>query len=226
MSTIRPRSPPSATRWCAVGNLFQRESACHPRGQLAGVDERGELSQPRPVGVNPDVVHARAAQGDGPGAGRDGHEGALVPDGIQGGHAGESGVERTVHPAGHDRRTAPPRSWVRATNSSAPSSRTSSSSRGAATATVRSPRSVASSSANPPTAPAAPVTSSHWPGRSASRSSAWSAVRLLSGMVDASTGPTLRGAGATASVSRITCSACARPARSADRASRSRCRRP
>ena len=53
----------------------------------------------------------------------------------------------------------------------------------------------------------APVTRSHWPDRSASRSSAWSAVRLLSGMVDASTGVTLRGAGATASMSRTTCSA-------------------
>jgi hypothetical protein len=38
-----------------LGNLFQREGACHPRVQLAGVDEGGELSQPRPVGVNPDV---------------------------------------------------------------------------------------------------------------------------------------------------------------------------
>jgi hypothetical protein len=41
---------------------------------------------------------------------------------------------------------------VRATNSSAPSRRTSSSSPGAATATVRSPRSTASCSANPPSA--------------------------------------------------------------------------
>ena len=75
---------------------------------------------------------------------------------------------------------------MRATNSSAPNPRTSSSSRSAATATVRSPRSLASSTAYPPSAPAAPVTSSHWPGRSASRSSACAAVSAFSGSVAAS----------------------------------------
>ena len=47
-------------------------------------------------------MHARAAQRDGRGTGRDRHECALVPDGIQGWHAGEPGVERAVHPGGYD----------------------------------------------------------------------------------------------------------------------------
>jgi hypothetical protein len=83
-------------------HLFQPESRGHPRGQLAGVDESGELGQPRAVGVNPDVVHARAAQGDGRGTGRDRHERAPVPDGVQGRHANEPGVQRAVHTGGHD----------------------------------------------------------------------------------------------------------------------------
>jgi len=47
-------------------------------------------------------MHARAAQRDRRGTGRDRHECALVPDGVEGGHAGEPGVQRAVHPARYD----------------------------------------------------------------------------------------------------------------------------
>jgi len=47
-------------------------------------------------------VHARTAQWDGRGAGRDRHERALVPDGVQSRHADEPGVQRAVGPGGHD----------------------------------------------------------------------------------------------------------------------------
>lgn len=47
------------------GYLLKRQSCRYPRGQLAGVGHRGEFCQFWPVGADPDVVHARAAQGAG-----------------------------------------------------------------------------------------------------------------------------------------------------------------
>jgi hypothetical protein len=52
--------------------------------------------------MDPDVVHVRAAQRDGSGARRDRHERALIPDGVQGRHANEPGVQRAIHATGHD----------------------------------------------------------------------------------------------------------------------------
>jgi HxlR-like helix-turn-helix len=47
-------------------------------------------------------VHARAAQRNGRSTGRDRDERALVPDGVEGRHANEPGVQRTMHPGRHD----------------------------------------------------------------------------------------------------------------------------
>ena len=131
---IQPQYDPAAEAACGDSlvcrsHLLQWEGCRYARGQPAGVDERGKLCQLRPVGADPDVAHARAAQRHGCGAA--------------------------------------------ATATNEPLSRTASS---AATPTT------AASSA--PSTPAGTVTSSHWPGCSASRFSACTAVRPLSGIVE------------------------------------------
>ena len=106
------------------GYLLQRQGCRYPRGQLAGVGHGGEFCQLWPVGADPDVVHARAAQGGRRGTGRDRDEGAFVADSVRAGMPTSAASSAASTPAGTTRRTAPPRPWVRATNSSAPRLRT------------------------------------------------------------------------------------------------------
>ena len=93
---------------------------------------------------------------------------------------------------------------------SAPVERTNSSSLGRPSPVTAQPADLASATAYPPTAPPAPVTSRVRPSGSPSRSTAWAAVRELSGMDAASTGSSPSGTTATASASSSTRSAWAR----------------
>ena len=109
-------------------------------------------------------------------------------------------------PPGTAARSAPAGPSVRGT-CTAPSPVTNASSSAPATAYTDSPLWTASSTANPPTAPAAPVTARDRPGARPSASSACAAVNPPSGRVAASSAVRPGGAGAIAAASSTTYSA-------------------
>jgi hypothetical protein len=64
--------------------------------EAVGVDERGKLGEPGRVGADPDVLHARAAQRERRGAGGHGHERAAIVHRVQRRYCDERRVERPL----------------------------------------------------------------------------------------------------------------------------------
>ncbi len=196
-----------------LGDVRERERVRHAQGELALRHQRGQLPQRGPVGADQHVRHPDPPQRRWRDTADDRHERTAAADRVQGRQADDRRVERTVHPAGHglpDRlreRRGPRHEHRRA---QAAQERLVAVARDSDHAQPPGDRQGA---ANPPTAPAAPVTSTVCPGANPSRSSACSAVDAFSGRVADAT-RSVPGAGATASASRTTCSACALAGRS------------
>ena len=104
VSTIRPRRPPAATRSCATATCSSGRVAA-----TRGSGWRRRERRARPAAArrcDPDVCTRVPRNGKGV-TGRDRHERALVPDGVQAWHANEPGVQRAVHTGGHDASNRP-----------------------------------------------------------------------------------------------------------------------